>query len=109
MYFLQDYISVWGREGGGNQQYSEWIADSAWNAFLLNGDAAFISAQLAGLVTNFRGWDHKFEPNLDLYFLSPHDDAMEHSASSEQTDDPYHGGLGYRLQNKIKAWRIAEF
>lgn len=33
---------------------------------------------------------------MGLYFISPHDDAMEMSASSMQTDDPYHGGLGYR-------------
>lgn len=33
---------------------------------------------------------------MGLYFISPHDDAMEMSASSVQTDDPYHGGLGYR-------------
>lgn len=94
--YVQDYINFWSREGGAAKQYSEWIADAAYHAFLVNGDFDFIKSQQAGLVNNFNDWDERFEPALGMYFLSPHDDAMEHSASSEQTDDPYHGGVGYR-------------
>lgn len=93
---LQDYINFWSREGGAAQQYSEWIADAAYRAFLVNGDVEFIKSQQLGLVNNFNGWNDRFEPTLGLYFISPHDDAMEMSASSMQTDDHYHGGLGYR-------------
>lgn len=49
-----------------------------------------------GFTHNFNRWNDRFDPTLGLYFISPHDDAMEMSASSVQTDDPYHGGLGYR-------------
>ncbi|ODN03661.1 Beta-L-arabinobiosidase [Orchesella cincta] len=94
--YSEDYINFWSREGAANQQYSEWIADAAFSTFLLSGNKDFIASQQEGFVNNFNGWDNRYEPALDMYFLSPHDDAMEHSASSEQTDDPYHGGLGYR-------------
>ncbi|ODM95227.1 Beta-L-arabinobiosidase [Orchesella cincta] len=95
--YTEDYINFWSREGGaGNQQYSEWIANAAYANFLVTGNKDFILSQQEGLVNNFNGWNDRYEPTLDMYFLSPHDDAMEHSASSEQTDDPYHGGLGYR-------------
>lgn len=63
---------MWAREGAGNQQYSEWIADASYNAYLLNGDDIFIKSQLEGLVNNFRGWEDRFEPALNLYFISPH-------------------------------------
>ncbi|CAL8085948.1 unnamed protein product [Orchesella dallaii] len=95
--YNEDYINFWYRGGSsGNQQYSEWIADASYANFLLTGNKDFITSQQEGLVNNFNGWNDRYEPALDLYFLSPHDDAMEHSASSEQTDDGYHGGLGYR-------------
>lgn len=94
--YAEDYINFWSREGAANQQYSEWIADASYSAFLVSGNRDFIASQQEGFVNNFNGWNDRFEPSLNLYFLSPHDDAMEHSASSEQTDDPYHGGLGYR-------------
>ncbi|CAL8144772.1 unnamed protein product [Orchesella dallaii] len=94
--YAEDYINFWAREGAANQQYSEWIANAAYSNFLMTGNKDFILSQQEGLVNNFNGWNDRYEPELDMYFLSPHDDAMEHSASSEQTDDPYHGGLGYR-------------
>lgn len=94
--YVEDYINFWSREGAANQQYSEWIADASYATYLLSGNKDFIASQQEGFVNNFNGWNNRFEPSLNLYFLSPHDDAMEHSASSEQTDDPYHGGLGYR-------------
>jgi hypothetical protein len=81
----------------------------------VNGDADFIKSQQQGFVTNFHGWGERIDPNNGLYKLSPHDDAMEQSASSIQTDDPYHGGLGLRpsfnaemYANAVAISRIAQ-
>jgi hypothetical protein len=82
--------------GPEKEQYSKWIADSSYNAFLVNGDADFINSQQQGFVTSFNGWGERIDPNNGLYKLSPHDDAMEQSACSIQTDDPHHGGVGLR-------------
>lgn len=92
-FIIQDYINIWTRESAGTHQYSEWIADAAYNAFLVNGDADFIKSQQEGFVNNFDGWDDHFERSLNLYRITPEWDAMEQSASSLQTDDPYGGML----------------
>lgn len=96
--YAEDYINFWAREGPASQQYSEWIADASWAAFLISGNKEFIKSQQEGLVKNFNGWNKVYEPELDLYYITPHDDAMENSASSEQFggNDTYHGGIGYR-------------
>lgn len=80
----------------GNHQYSEWVADAAYNAFLVNGDKAFITSQLQGLAKIYYDWSDHFVSELGLYHISPEWDAQEYSAASVQTSDQYHGGDGYR-------------
>ncbi|ODM90461.1 Beta-L-arabinobiosidase [Orchesella cincta] len=95
--YAQDYINFWSREGaGGEQQYSEWIANAAYANFLVTGNKPFILSQQEGFVNNFNGWNRSYEPTLNLYFISPLLDAMEYSASSLPTPDPFGGGVGYR-------------
>jgi len=94
--YAQDYINFWSREGAANQQYSEWIADASYAAYLLTGNRDFITSQQQGFVNNFNGWNNSYEPTLNMYFITPHLDAMELSASSLPTDDPFGGGVGYR-------------
>jgi len=95
---FQDYINFYARDNtdSGNHQFSEWIADAAYNTFLLNGDKEFIKSQLDGFVKAYDKWIDHFEPKLGLYFISPEWDAQEYSAASVQTSDKYHGGVGYR-------------
>ena len=94
--YVQDYINFWTREGGAAQQYSEWIADAAYASYLLDADVEFIKSQQTGLINNYNGWYDRYDSQLNLFFITPHNDAQEMSAASVQTDDPYHGGLGYR-------------
>ena len=55
-----------------------------------------MKSQQDGFVQNYNGWYDHFEPELNLFFITPEWDAQEYSAASVQTSDPYHGGLGYR-------------
>ena len=80
----------------GNHQYSEWIANAAYNAFLVNGDKAFIASQLDGFVKIYNDWIDHYVPELGLYHITPNWDAQEQSAASLQTKDPYGGGDGFR-------------
>ncbi|CAG7826701.1 unnamed protein product [Allacma fusca] len=94
--YVQDYVNFWTREGGDPNAYSEWIADAAYNSYLIDGDEEFMKSQLKGLIRNYRKWDDHYDDTWKMYWISPHWDAMEYSCSSVQTDDPYHGGAGFR-------------
>ncbi|CAG2115456.1 unnamed protein product, partial [Medioppia subpectinata] len=95
---VKDYINVYARQldSQGNHQYTEWIADAAYNAYLVNGDKDFIVSQLASFRRTYDLWADHFEPSLGLYYISPQRDAQEYSAASVQTKDKYGGGVGYR-------------
>ena len=92
----------------GNHQYSEWIAESAYNTFLVNGDKEFITTQLDGFVKIYNEWRDHFEPKLGLYYITPRWDAQEYSAPSVQTKDKFAGGLGYRPSHNSEMYGNAE-
>ncbi|MES2739909.1 MAG: RICIN domain-containing protein [Pseudomonadota bacterium] len=77
-------------------EYSYWAATSVWQTFLASGDQRFTTAQLPQLVKQYRGWDNHFNAALGLYWQVPVWDATELTPASYQSNDPYHGGPGYR-------------
>ncbi len=94
--YLDDYQTFWLRGGGSLRQYSFWAADSYYARYLVNADAAFLEDLLPELVENFEGWSDHYEPSVGLYWQVPVWDASEFTIGSYQTNDPYHGGKGYR-------------
>ncbi|HEY8301469.1 MAG TPA: LamG-like jellyroll fold domain-containing protein [Jatrophihabitans sp.] len=77
-------------------EYSFWLASAAYGQAQVTGDFGKLIAMLPDLVRQYRGWDKQFNSQLGLYWSVPVWDAMEFSASSYQSGDPYHGGAGYR-------------
>lgn len=77
-------------------EYSVWLATSAYGQAQVTGDFAPLRDLLPALVRQYRGWDKQFDAGLGLYWSVPVWDAMEFSASSYESPDPYHGGAGYR-------------
>ncbi|WP_329047770.1 NEW3 domain-containing protein [Amycolatopsis sp. NBC_01488] len=77
-------------------EYSVWLATSAYGQAQVTGDFAPLRELLPSLVRQYRGWDKQFTADLGLYWSVPVWDAMEYSASSYESSDPYHGGAGYR-------------
>lgn len=77
-------------------EYSVWLATSAYGQAQVTGDFAPLRQLLPALVRQYRGWDKQFNPGLGLYWSVPVWDAMEFSASSYESAEPYHGGAGYR-------------
>lgn len=77
-------------------EYSFWLASAAYGQAQVSGDFRPLVAMLPELVRQYRGWDKQLDPTLGLYWSVPVWDAMEFSASSYRSSDPYHGGAGYR-------------
>ena len=111
--YLDDYLDYWLRgpgsaakpatEGLGKDttdwahQYSFWAVDAAVARAQVTGDFRFLTNRMPELERQYRKWNDKhFNRDLGLYWQTPVWDAMEFTASSYQSDDPYHGGDGFR-------------
>ncbi|MDQ2739038.1 MAG: alpha,alpha-trehalase, partial [Actinomycetota bacterium] len=77
-------------------EYSMWLASAAFGRAQVTGNLAEVEALLPALERQFHGWDKQYNATLGLYWSVPVWDAMEYSASSYASTDPYHGGAGYR-------------
>ncbi|MGL5849199.1 MAG: MGH1-like glycoside hydrolase domain-containing protein, partial [Phycicoccus sp.] len=110
--YLDDYVDYWLTGAGSGpkpandllgkdttdwaHQYSFWAADAVLARAEVDGRLGEAVALLPELEQQWRGWDPQFDPSTGLYWQTPVWDAMEYTASSYQSDDPYHGGAGYR-------------
>ncbi|MEU0796615.1 LamG-like jellyroll fold domain-containing protein [Amycolatopsis sp. NPDC005961] len=110
--YSQDYLKFWltGPGAGAKpatedvnadttdwaHEYSVWLATSAYGQAQVTGDFTPLRELLPALVRQYRGWDKQYNPDLGLYWSVPVWDAMEFSASSYESPNPYHGGAGYR-------------
>jgi len=77
-------------------EYSMWLASAAFERAQVTGNLTAVEKLLPALEKQFHGWDKQYNPGLGLYWSVPVWDAMELSASSYASSDPYHGGAGYR-------------
>ncbi|MFE1508643.1 discoidin domain-containing protein [Streptomyces sp. NPDC058726] len=110
--YLDDYIGYWLRGSGSGpkpatdflnknttdwaHQYSFWIADAVVARASTDGRWQHAVSLLPELERQWKGWAPQFDAEVGLYWQTPVWDAMEYTASSYQSDDPYHGGDGFR-------------
>ncbi|MBV8969537.1 MAG: hypothetical protein JO331_10830, partial [Verrucomicrobia bacterium] len=110
--YLDDYIRFWLVGDGASakpandsvnpnttdwaHEYSFWAASAVLQRVEVTGDLRFATDLLPALITFYNRWSPQFNQQLGLYWQTPVWDAMESSASSYQSPDPYHGGNGYR-------------
>jgi hypothetical protein len=111
--YVDDYVDYWLRGSGSEakpatdqlndnatdwaHQYSFWAVDAAVARAEVTGDWRFLIDRLPELRRQYEGWKAtNFDAQLGLYWQTPVWDAMEFTASSYQSDDPYHGGAGFR-------------
>jgi hypothetical protein len=111
--YLDDYLDYWLTGSGSGpkpatdglndnttdwaHQYSFWAVDAAVARAEVSGDWRFLTERLPALRRQYEGWKTtNFDATTGLYWQTPVWDAMEYTASSYQSDDPYHGGDGYR-------------
>ncbi|MBU2666874.1 discoidin domain-containing protein [Actinoplanes bogorensis] len=111
--YLDDYLDYW-LTGSGSEakpatedlnknttdwahQYSFWAVDAAVARAEVTGDWKFLTDRMPALEKQYQGWKKtNFDASRGVYWQTPVWDAMEFTASSYQSDDPYHGGDGYR-------------
>lgn len=111
--YVDDYLDYWLRGAGSGpkpatdqlndnttdwaHQYSFWAVDAAVARAGVTGDWRFVTDRLPELRRQYESWKAtNFDPALGLYWQTPVWDAMEFTAGSYQSDDPYHGGDGFR-------------
>jgi hypothetical protein len=110
--YLNDYVRFWlAGPGAGSKpatdefnpdtndwahEYGMWLASAAYARAQVTGNFSQLVALLPEIERQYHGWDRQFDAGLGLYWSVPVWDAMELSASSYQSSDPYHGGAGYR-------------
>ncbi|WP_072479581.1 MGH1-like glycoside hydrolase domain-containing protein [Amycolatopsis australiensis] len=110
--YAQDYLRFWLTGPGSGpkpatddvnadttdwaHEYSVWLATAAYGQAQVTGNFGALRELLPALVRQYRGWDKQFDAELGLYWSVPVWDAMEYSASSYESAEPYHGGAGYR-------------
>lgn len=110
--YLDDYLDYWLTGAGSGpkpatdglnknttdwaHQYSFWVADAVLARAAVDGRLDAAAARLPQLERQWEAWAPQFDKQLGLYWQTPVWDAMEFTASSYQSDDPYHGGDGFR-------------
>lgn len=111
--YLDNYLDYW-LSGSGSQakpateelnknttdwahQYSFWAVDAAVARAEVTGDWRMLADRIPQLERQYEGWKaSNFDAQRGLYWQTPVWDAMEFTAGSYQSDDPYHGGDGFR-------------
>ncbi|MFJ5986023.1 MGH1-like glycoside hydrolase domain-containing protein [Lentzea sp. NPDC092896] len=110
--YLDDYVDYWLRGSGAGpkpasdflnknttdwaHQYSFWAADAVAARAAVDGRSQFATDRLPELVRQWQRWSPQLNQDMGLYWQTPVWDAMEYTASSYQSPDPYHGGDGFR-------------
>ncbi len=85
--------------GGNDRHFSEAIADAAYDHYLVNGDPAFATKNLAEMKRIYRQWDDHYDAAKGMYFIEPLLDATEYTISSVDASggkDGFGGGDAFR-------------
>ncbi|CAN5249124.1 hypothetical protein BH10PSE12_BH10PSE12_04670 [soil metagenome] len=96
--YAGDYIDFMYR-GGNDRHFTDYMADSVYGRFLVDGDRAAAIQHLATMRHIYRLWDEKFDFAKGLYFVEPLLDATEYTVSSIDASggkDGFRGGDSFR-------------
>jgi hypothetical protein len=105
----QDYARYWFRTPGAEpRRYSCWIADAIWGLHLVHPSQRLLLDLQPDIQKNFEGWKQRhYDADVGLFWQTPHDDGMEYSIVSRQTQDIVRGGPGYRPTLNSYLWADA--
>jgi hypothetical protein len=97
--YAGDYIDFMYRSGGNDRHFTDYMADSIWGRYLVDGDVQGVTAHLPVMRQTYRLWDEKFDFDKGLYFVEPLLDATEYTVSSIDASggkDGFRGGDAFR-------------
>ena len=79
-FYTNDYSRFWTCGPGDDISYTQWNIDTIYRkSRTLDGNTAFLTSQLQGLVRMWREWDFTFDSAVGLYYYTPLFDAQEFS------------------------------
>ncbi len=96
--YTDDYIDFMYR-GGNDRHFTDYMADSVYGRFLVDGDRAAAVRHLGAMRHIYRLWDDRFDFTKGLYWVEPLLDATEYTISSIDASggkDGFRGGDAFR-------------
>lgn len=96
--FAQDYLTFM-YNGGNDRHFTDYMADSAWGVYLVDGDQASVTAHLNSMTNIYKQWDDHLDTSKGLYWVEPLLDATEYTISSIDASggkDGFAGGQAFR-------------
>ncbi|KAM3414838.1 hypothetical protein BST61_g9982 [Cercospora zeina] len=69
-------------DGGNDRHFTDWMADSVWERYLVDGDKDAITTHLDAMTALFQQWNDALDTPKGLYWREPLADAAEYSISS---------------------------
>jgi len=96
--YTDDYIAHM-YAGGNDRHFTDYLADSVWGRFLVDGNRADATRHLAAMQRLFGQWDDHYDGEKGLYWVEPIADATEYTVSSIDASggvDGFFGGQAFR-------------
>jgi hypothetical protein len=96
--YAHDYIDFMYR-GGNDRHFSDYMADSVYGLYLVDGGRAAATRHLSAMRHIYRLWDERFDWTKGLYWVEPLLDATEYTVSSIDASggkDGFRGGDAFR-------------
>ena len=63
--------------GGNDRHFTDYMADSTWTRYLVDGDEASIIGHLDAMIALYDKWNDHYDTNKSLYWVEPLADATE--------------------------------
>lgn len=109
--FTQDYIEfMFGNRKGNDRHFSDYMADSVWNVYLVDHDAQSATQFLDQIKTLYDQWNDHLNTTNGLYYIEPLRDATEYTIASIDASggqDGFRGGNAFRPS--INSYMFANF
>ncbi|HXH16100.1 MAG TPA: discoidin domain-containing protein [Sphingomonas sp.] len=96
--YADDYIDFMYRRGN-DRHFTDYMADSVYDRFLVDGDRVAATRHLAAMRKLYAAWDDHFDTAKGLYWVEPLLDATEYTISSIDASggkDGFRGGDSFR-------------
>ncbi|USW57870.1 Putative coagulation factor 5/8 domain, six-hairpin glycosidase superfamily [Septoria linicola] len=108
--YADDYINHMYEGGGNDRHFTDYMADSVWQRYLVDGDRASITSHLNAMTNLFNQWNDALDTSKGLYWREPLADATEYTISSIDASggqDGFGGGEAFRPTINSYMWANA--
>ncbi|SMR46748.1 unnamed protein product [Zymoseptoria tritici ST99CH_1E4] len=107
--YADDYIRHM-YNGGNDRHFTDWITDSVWQRYLVDGDTSAITTHLQSMIKIYNQWNDALDTSKGLYWREPLADATEYTISSIDASggkDGFSGGDAFRPTINSYQWANA--